>query len=271
MANDRLLKADSHFEFGKNWDDYSRLIDEDAIAEAERGILNLIPAEAIKGSTWLDIGSGSGLHSLAAARLGAREITALDIDKDSVATTRKVLAAHGVKATVMDRSVFGIDDLGLFDIVYSWGVLHHTGAMWRAVKAAAERVAPGGLFVIALYQKTPMCGAWTAEKRLYTAAPEGVRKIIRSAYKSLFKLALKATGRSPKAYEDNYKSSRGMNWDHDIHDWLGGYPYESSTPEETRKFVTGLGFDAVVIGDLNPGRGLFGTGCAEYVFRRKSL
>lgn len=270
MADDRLLNADTHFEFGKNWDDYSRLIDDEAIAEAERGVLNLIPAEAIRGATWLDIGSGSGLHSLAASRLGAKEVTTIDIDKDSVATTKKVLAAHGVSAKVLERSVFEIDDLGQFDIVYSWGVLHHTGAMWRAVKSAAERVRPGGLFVIALYQKTPMCGAWTVEKRLYTAAPEPVRQAMRGVYKTLFKLALRVTGRSPKAYEGNYKSSRGMNWDHDIHDWLGGYPYESSTPAETRDFVVGLGFEPVSIGDLNPGRGLFGTGCAEYVFRRKA-
>lgn len=270
MADDRLLDADTHFEFGKNWDDYSRLIDAEAIAEAERGVLKLVPAEAIKGASWLDIGSGSGLHSLAAARLGARTITAVDIDKDSVATTRKVLAAHGVKADVLERSVFELGELGEFDIVYSWGVLHHTGAMWRAVQSAAEHVRPGGLFVIALYQKTPMCGAWTVEKRLYTAAGEPVRKAMRAVYKSLFKLALRFTGRSPSGYESNYKSSRGMNWDHDIHDWLGGYPYESSTPAETRDFVTKLGFEPVVIGDLHPGRGLFGTGCAEYVFRKKA-
>lgn len=270
MQDDRLLKADTHFEFGKNWEDYSRLIDEEAIAEAERGILALVPQNAIKGASWLDIGSGSGLHSLAAARLGASAITALDIDKDSVATTKKVLDARGVDATVLERSVFEIDDLGQFDVVYSWGVLHHTGAMWRAVRSAAERVRPGGLLVIALYQKTPLCGPWTVEKRIYTAASEPVRSVMRKIYKSLYKVGLLVTGRTPGAYERNYKSSRGMNWDHDIHDWLGGYPYESSTPQETKDFVVKLGFEPIKIGDLKPGMGVFGTMCAEYVFRRNA-
>lgn len=270
MRSDKLLEADTHFEFGKNWNDYSKLIDEAAIAEAARAITNLVPAEMIRGATWLDIGSGSGLHSLAAARLGASAVTALDIDEDSVETTRKVLKAHGVAATVMKRSVFAIDDLGQFDIVYSWGVLHHTGAMWRAVQSAAERVRPGGLLVIALYQKTAMCSPWTLEKRLYTAAPEPVRRLMRATYKALFKAGLVLTGRKPHEYERTYKASRGMNWDHDIHDWLGGYPYESSTPDETRAFVAKLGFEPVKIGDLKPGLGVFGTGCAEYVFRAKA-
>jgi 2-polyprenyl-6-hydroxyphenyl methylase/3-demethylubiquinone-9 3-methyltransferase len=269
MSAPDLLDAESHFEFGKNWSDYSRNIDEEAIREAERGVLKLVPAEALKGASWLDIGSGSGLHSLAAHRLGAGEITAIDIDADSVETTRKVLAQHGVKARIERMSVFEMDSLGQYDIVYSWGVLHHTGAMWRAIESAAKHVKPGGLFAIALYQKTPFCGAWTVEKRIYTKSPEFLRRAWQGVFGTALLAAMGIKGRNPVDYVRNYKSTRGMSYWHDVHDWLGGYPYESSTPEETRDFVCKLGFEPLQIGDLKPGIGLFGTGCAEYVFRKK--
>jgi len=269
MSGKNLLEADSHFEFGKNWSDYSSLIDEEVIAEAEKGVLALVPAEALKGAAWLDIGSGSGLHSLAAHRLGAGEITAVDIDADSVETTRRVLSAYGVSARIEQMSVFEMDTLGQFDIVYSWGVLHHTGDMWKAIRCAAEKVKPGGLLAIALYQKTLLCGAWTVEKRLYTDAPEFVRKAARGAYIAARFFGLLAKGRNPVTYIRTYKTARGMDFYHDVHDWMGGYPYESSTPQETRESIVGLGFEPVKIGDLKPWLGLFGTGCAEYVFRKR--
>jgi 2-polyprenyl-6-hydroxyphenyl methylase/3-demethylubiquinone-9 3-methyltransferase len=268
MIAKNLLQAETHFEFGRNWSDFSKLIDESAIREAERGILALVPRQEIEGASWLDIGSGSGIHSLAAHRLGAGDITALDIDADSVETTRRVLAANGVAARTERMSVFELDALGQFDVVYSWGVLHHTGDMWRAVRCAAEKVKPGGIFAIALYQRTPLCGAWTREKEFYTAAPEWVRKIIRGAYIGAFFLNSLARGQNPWRIVRNYKSARGMSFHHDVHDWLGGFPYESSTPEETRAFVSDLGFEPLATREVVPGRGVFGTGCAEYVFRR---
>jgi 2-polyprenyl-6-hydroxyphenyl methylase/3-demethylubiquinone-9 3-methyltransferase len=268
MTGKDLLRAESHFEFGKNWSDYSRLIDQFAVQEAEKGILALIPAEAIRGAAWLDIGSGSGIHSLAAARLGAAEVTAVDIDADSVATTTRVLAENGVQARTERRSVFELDRLGEFDIVYSWGVLHHTGAMWRAVRCAAERVKPGGILAIALYQKTPLCGAWTREKELYTAAPEPVRMAVRAVYVAAYCINALARGQNPFRHIRDYKSSRGMSFLHDVHDWLGGFPYESATPEETDTFVRALGFERLSVREGRPGRGYLGTGCAEYVYRK---
>ena len=269
MIAKNLLQAETHFEFGRNWSDYSKLIDESAIQEAERGILALVPRDQIEGASWLDIGSGSGIHSLAAHRLGARDVTAVDIDADSVETTRRVLAANGVNARTERMSVFELDSLGQFDVVYSWGVLHHTGDMWRAVRCAAEKVKPGGILAIALYQHTRLCGAWTREKEFYTAAPEWIRKAIRGTYIGAFFLNSLARGKNPVRIVRDYKSARGMSFFHDVHDWLGGYPYESSTPDETRQFVCELGFEPLHTREVVPGRGLFGTGCAEYVFRRK--
>lgn len=261
-------QAESHFEFGKNWSDYSRLIDGHAVIEAEKGILSMMPAEKIRGASWLDIGSGSGIHSLAAHRLGATEITAVDIDNDSVETTRRVLARHGVQATVERMSVFNLESLGQFDIVYAWGVLHHTGDMWEAVRCAANRVRPGGLLAIALYQKTQLCGAWLREKKWYTSASEPMRMLARGLYISSFIANTALSGRNPLKQVREYKTFRGMSFRHDVHDWLGGYPYESSSVQETNEFVSRLGFTLLKANSLRPGRGVFGTGCAEYVYRK---
>lgn len=266
MSDDRLLEADTHFDFGRNWSDYSRLIDESAIEEAEKGLLALVPRERLAGASWLDIGSGSGLHSLAAGRLGASAITALDIDRNSVETTRRVLSSHEIAATVEERSVFDLEALGEFDIVYSWGVLHHTGDMWRAVKAAASHVRPGGLFVIALYEKTPLCGMWRTEKRIYTNAPAIVRTMLRALYSTAFFAALLLTGRNPLRYIREYRGARGMDFWHDVDDWLGGYPYESASAAETRERVEALGFVQQRVMNSREPSGLLGTGCVEYVF-----
>lgn len=268
MRSDKLLGAESHFEFGKNWSDYAQKIDDRAIAAAAEGVLRLLPRNAVRGARWLDVGSGSGLHSLAAAKLGASDITAIDIDADSVATTSRILAEHGVTARVLQKSVFELDDLGYFDVVYSWGVLHHTGDMWRAIDCAAGRVAPGGWFALALYQKTALCGAWTVEKALYSKAGEPVRKVMRKLYMLAYHLQLALKGKSSAEHADTYAQNRGMSFEHDVHDWLGGYPYESVTPEATRSFLVERGFTPVMIGDLKPGLGIFGTGCAEFVFRK---
>lgn len=268
MSAKNLLQAESHFEFGKNWSDFSRLIDERAVAEAEKGILALVPAEAIKGASWLDIGSGSGIHSLAAHRLGAADITAIDIDADSVETTRRVLAAGGVQARAERMSVFELDGLGQFDVVYSWGVLHHTGDMWRAIRCAAERVKPGGILAIALYQKTPLCGAWTREKEWYTSASEPLRKVARGIYVGAYFINSAFRGQNPFRQLREYKSYRGMSFHHDVHDWLGGFPYESSTADETNRFIEQLGFTSLKTRELKPGKGYLGTGCAEYVYRK---
>lgn len=276
----QLLDADSHFAFGKNWASYAELIGEREIAEAERALRRLLPAETLKGKRFLDIGCGSGLHSLAALRLGVGELLATDIDPDSVATTRAVLDRHApeTRHAVRQVSVFDLDPerIGPFDVVYSWGVLHHTGDMDRALRQAASLVAPGGVFAFALYRKTLLCGLWKLEKRWYAHAAPATQKRLRACYLVLFRVAMRMTGRSFEAYVRNYAGSRGMDFYHDVHDWLGGYPYESISPGEVAKKMAEL--------DLKPVRsfvhrgrfsrlfgihhGIFGSGCDEYVYTR---
>lgn len=269
-----LKSLETHFEFGANWLDYLNEVDEQAITQAEQGLRRLLPTETIQGSRFLDIGCGSGLHSLAAVRLGAADVTAIDIDPKSVEAARRLLEgrAPGAKRRVEVLSIFDAEPetLGTYDVVYSWGVLHHTGAMWEAVARAARFVKPDGLFTLALYQRVPTCGLWRREKRAYARAAPIVQKCIRGIYKGLYVVRIAAGGRNPVAYFRNYRSARGMSFHHDAHDWLGGYPYESATPEEVERFLQDRGFELLRAYPLPRGFGVLGTGCAEYTFRRRA-
>jgi 2-polyprenyl-3-methyl-5-hydroxy-6-metoxy-1,4-benzoquinol methylase len=267
MSED-LLDVSTHFRFGENWAGYSELVDDRRIASARESVAALV--EDLHGKSFLDIGSGSGLFSVAALRLGASEVFATDIDPDSVATTRKLLSREGGKWRAEQISVFDLPARvpERFDVVYSWGVLHHTGGMWRALDCAASMVKPGGTFAFALYERTPLCGAWRREKRLYRRLPAAAQKLCRGVYLAAWVAGMLVTGHNPWRYirEDH---NRGMDLFHDVHDWMGGYPYESTTREQVHSFMTERGFESV---KFNPWRvriaGALGTGCSEYVYRK---
>ena len=275
MGTDRtdLTHVSSHFQFGENWADFATALDAAAVARAESDLGRLIPADRLAGARLLDIGSGSGLSAVAALNLGAGELVAVDIDPASVETSRRVLGrfASGKKWRAEQASVFELtsERFGSFDIVHSWGVLHHTGDMWRAIRAAMALVRPGGSFAIALYAKTPVCGLWQVEKRLYTAAPGWLRAALRGVFKAAYLAALLMQGRNPAAYVRDYQTKRGMSWSHDVHDWLGGYPYDSATPAEVEAFFADNGFRLVSSHTrAAPAAGLFGSPCNEFLFER---
>ncbi len=273
MAQPDLKDVSTHFSFGQNWSSYLSVVGDEHKTQAVQGLSQLITPEEISGKRFLDIGCGSGMSMLAALTLGAGEVKGVDIDPDSARTATELLTrqAAGKKWSVENRSVFDLSPAkdGSFDIVHSWGVLHHTGDMDGALKSAAALVAPGGLFVIALYRKTPLCDLWRIEKKIYTEAPAPLQIALRSVYKAIYMLGLLATRRNPMTYISEYKSNRGMNWDHDVHDWLGGYPYESVTPDEVEAFMKAQGFEMVRSNTkaANVG-GLLGTHCDEFVARR---
>jgi 2-polyprenyl-6-hydroxyphenyl methylase/3-demethylubiquinone-9 3-methyltransferase len=269
-----LLTQESHFEFGKNWASYARLVTEEHLQEAVRSLQRLAGGD-LRGKRVLDIGCGSGVHALAALRLGAREVVAVDIDRDSVATTEAVLQARaaGQPWSVRQTSVFDLQAgaEGLFDVVYSWGVLHHTGDMYRALRTAASVVAPQGQFIFALYRRTRLCWLWKAEKKWYTGARPAAQARARSAYVALFRIGLPIARRcSFSSFLAGYGQRRGMDFYHDVHDWLGGWPYESISPAQTERFMTRLGFQRVrAFARAGTELGLFGSGCDEYVYARK--
>jgi len=215
------------------------------------------------------------VHALAALRLGAREVVALDIDGDSVATTQALLRARaaGQPWSTRQASVFDLphDSPGLFDVVYSWGVLHHTGDMYRALRMAAAVVAPQGQFIFALYRRTRLCWVWKVEKKWYMRATPGAQARARTAYVALFRIGVSIAKRcSFRSYLAEYGQRRGMDFYHDVHDWLGGWPYESISPAQTERFMNELGFARVrAFTRAGVELGLLGSGCDEYVYARR--
>jgi SAM-dependent methyltransferase len=269
-----LKHVSTHFAFGQNWASYAGIIDDARIVEAGRGLVRLLGENGLAGKSFLDIGCGSGLHAVAAARLGASRIVAVDLDPVAIETARAVLRHHAPSSAseVRQLSVFDLapETFGRFDVVYSWGVLHHTGAMHEALQRAVQVMAPGGLFAFALYHRTRMCGLWRHEKRWYASASPPVQRAARAVYIALLRLRFLLTGGDFHSFVANYQGQRGMEFGHNVHDWMGGYPYESILAAEVEALMRRLGLVHVrsVVSPLTTG--FFGSGCDEYVYRRAS-
>jgi len=274
QSQSNLLAVDSHFAFGKNWLDYSRKIDETKLGQAIADLQRLSGCERFDGRSFLDIGCGSGLHSLAAIRMGAKRIVGVDIDENSITASRDTIARFAPEANARFDAVSVFDmhpeTYGRFELVYSWGVLHHTGDMYRALECAAGFVRPDGLLMLALYKKTPFCRMWRNIKHWYTGAPPHAQRRARQVYIELQRLIFRLTGQNHDAHIRNYGKSRGMDYYNDIHDWMGGYPYESISPEQCRAFFGERDFRLDREFVQLPARylpGLLGSGCDEYTFR----
>lgn len=261
-----MEKSQIRYEFGENWRDFSQTITKESIESAVKDLHRLVGD--ISGKIFFDIGSGSGLHSLAASRLGADKVICVDYDKNCVKTTEKVLTKYAgnstwsvIQADILQDARISEDK---FDIVYSWGVLHHTGDLEKAIRNATSYVVSGGRFVVALYIKTPFCNFWKLEKYIYNKY-KWLRPCIKYPYAAVLLLSYLMIGRNVFNLVRNYNDNRGMSFIHDVDDWLGGYPYESITQEELTDY---LGSDFKLEKSFNIKRplGLLGTGCGEWVF-----
>jgi 2-polyprenyl-3-methyl-5-hydroxy-6-metoxy-1,4-benzoquinol methylase len=264
------------FQFGQNWSQFLSAIDEERIQEAEKSLQEMLEVDSLAGKSFLDIGSGSGLFSLAARRLGAR-VHSFDFDPKSVACTRELRKNYfreDESWKVEEASVLDSDfmkSLGQFDVVYSWGVLHHTGRLWSALENAQERVAPGGKFFIALYNDTGSQSArWYWIKKTYNGLPGIFRTpfaVLVTIPGELKLMASSVLTLNPRRYADTwttYRRNRGMTKWRDIIDWVGGYPYEVSKPDDVFDFCRARGF---VLTKLKCGN--VGLGCNEFVFAKQ--
>ena len=266
------LKHDqaAHFAFGENWARYSEAISDQEIEYAESELRRLLGCDSLHGLRFLDIGCGSGIHALAALRLGADFVHAVDIDENSVRTTEAVLSRFWQKGNykVETANVFDMTraSFGTFDIVYSWGVLHHTGDMWDAIRSASGLVENGGTLAIAIYRKTRFCGMWRAIKERYVRGGPVFRAVAVGVYMTIPILRDLSRCRNPLSRIRGHKKKRGMHWYVSVVDWVGGYPYESASADEIEAFLRSCGFRLERSFKTKPSLGLMGTGNAEYRF-----
>lgn len=274
-AHAREVSRGERFEFGRNWARFLAVLDEKRIGAAERALQEMLERDRLDGLRFLDIGSGSGLSSLAARRLGAR-VHSFDYDPESVACTRELRhryfpsdAGWSIeRGSVLDQDAMRA--LGAFDVVYSWGVLHHTGRMWDALANAAIPVVPGGKLFVAIYNDTgTQSRRWRWIKHAYNELPRMARVPFAIAVTlpgEIRALAGATLRRRPADYVKTwteYRSRRGMNRWHDIIDWVGGYPYEFATPDQIFDFYRARGFTLTRLKC-----GGVGLGCNEFVFDR---
>lgn len=244
------------FRFGKNWARFLRVLNPERIAAAEQSLKEMLEVENLAGKSFLDIGSGSGLFSLAARRLGA-QVHSFDYDPESVACTAELqhnYFARDAEWIIEEGSVLDTDyvqSLGEFDIAYSWGVLHHTGALWRALANATIPVARGGRLFIAIYNEQGLKSRfWRAVKKTYCSGV--IQKVLIITFfvpAFIFGGAVidLVNKRNPVKRYREYNKLRGMSALSDWIDWLGGYPFEVARPEEVIDFCEKRGCRLVKI------------------------
>jgi len=268
------VQAGERFEFGSNWKRFLKNISDDQINRAVQSLQEMLELQSLRGLRFLDIGCGSGLFSLAARKLGA-SVHSLDYDPNSVGCAMELRQRYFQgdrdpdwvieQGSALDRDY--IKSLGEFDIVYSWGVLHHTGSMWLALENAVLPVKPGGRLFVSIYNDQGVVSKrWTAVKRMYNRSSAPVKQalaagvLVQQWWRPLTKDLILLR---PFASWRNYSSMRGMTPWRDVIDWVGGFPFEVASPEQIFDFYRKRGFQLT---KLTTCRGTMG--CNEFVFVR---
>jgi 2-polyprenyl-3-methyl-5-hydroxy-6-metoxy-1,4-benzoquinol methylase len=280
----------ARFAFGKNWRDFASSLTPQQFASAKEAMVRLLGTHDLSGRSFLDVGSGSGLMSVVAHRLGAR-VTAFDYDPAAVATTAAVrdrdLSATAfpvLEGSILDKAFVG--ELGRFDVVYAWGVLHHTGDLWSACTNVADTVEPGGLLAVAIYNdQGGQSQRWRRIKRAYVRGGRVRQLALLSAVTAYFRTRhllseLVATAlvaclhpqqvlrilKTKTIQSRTLPVPRGMDRRHDLVDWVGGYPFEVATPERVFEFFHSRGFSLERLTTCGGG-----LGNNQFLFRRRDV
>jgi 2-polyprenyl-3-methyl-5-hydroxy-6-metoxy-1,4-benzoquinol methylase len=265
------------FEFGENWRRFLDVLDENRILEASKSLQRLLDSNTLAGRRFLDVGCGSGLFSLAAVRLGADHVRSFDVDPESVACARELQRRWAPEVTtwqiepgdILDTQY--VSSLGTFDVVYSWGVLHHTGDMWSALANVDKVVSETGWLCVAIYNdQGRRSRMWRRVKRIYNVLPEpaktpyAVTVMLPREAMTAFAATVRLRPGSYVSSWSSYGRQRGMSRWHDLIDWVGGYPFEVAKPEEIFRFFRARGFalrELVTCGG--------GLGNNQFVFERE--
>lgn len=252
------------FEFGKNWKNFLNNLDNSKIVQAEKSILDTLKLTNLNGYNFLDIGCGSGLFSLAAKNLGAK-VTSFDFDSDAVDCAKLLKEKYFkndldwkiTQGSVLDKKF--LSHLGNHNIIYSWGVLHHTGNMWEAINNVKSISTKNSLLYISIYNhQNYFSKFWTIIKKIYNKF-YFLRPflIITFSLYLLMPTLLKNIILRKKLY-------RGMSLYTDLKDWLGGYPFETATPNQIQDVFKD---DFELINIKTVGNKL---GCNEFVFKKNN-
>ena len=263
-----------HFSFGKNWERFLETLNDAKRTEAKKSLHDFLGEDfQFSNKKVVDIGSGSGLFSWAFYKLGVSKLRSVDIDDFSLACTEELRHREGSPENWKIEKVSALDKermkgLGQYDLAYSWGVLHHTGDMWRSITNALPLVSDGGYFYIALYNKNEKAWLegtsefWLRAKVFYNHQNTFIKVLCEQVYVTYLCLGLLVKGINPWQYIHSYKSVRGMDFMTDIRDWLGGHPYEYASVKAVRAFFLKNGFQMVKVKEVRS------IGCNEFLFKK---
>jgi 2-polyprenyl-3-methyl-5-hydroxy-6-metoxy-1,4-benzoquinol methylase len=257
------------FDFGKNWIAFSRrALTPEKVELARRDFARLFKGIELKGKSFLDIGFGQGLSLLLAREAGA-DVFGNDINpkcSEALAVTASVLKTSA-KAPLVIGSILEDQTMASlleqnnghgFDIVHSWGVLHHTGDMKTAIRNAASLVVDNGYLILAIYNRHITGPIWRFIKWLFCKSPRFIQvTFIGILYPVIVFAKFAVTRKNP------FHQMRGMDFFFNVVDWVGGYPYEYAGKDEIIELLSLYGYTI---------EGFFAaqvpTGCNEFIFKK---